>query len=87
MLFAASEGYAENHEFRADELALKYLRDAGFQPAALISVLKKLSFVAELAADRGTLIPKSHLVTSPEEIERRLGTVKALIEQIGPDEA
>lgn len=70
---ACYEGYTEKQEAEADELAIKYLYKAGYNPNSMVSVLEKLS---------KKVAPTSHLLTAKPGLERRIENIKNLVDKI-----
>jgi predicted Zn-dependent protease len=69
-------GYKEDDEIKADNLAISYLRKAGFNSEALVSVFKKLLKL------RNEYISKdyvSHLLVAKPGLEERIENANQVI--------
>lgn len=67
------EGYTEEQETKADELAIKYLYKAGYNPNSTVSVIEKLS---------KKISQTSHLLTAKPGLEKRIEHIKNLVDKI-----
>lgn len=72
------EGYTEEQETKADELAIKYSYKAGYNPNSMVSALEKLS--KEKLSKK--IAPTSHLLTAKPGLEKRIENIKNLVDKI-----
>ena len=72
------QGYENEKEMRADELAVGYLHKAGYNPHALVSVLEKFSKLRPYYEANGYY---SHIWGSFSQVEERIQNAKRIIEK------
>ena len=56
--------YPEKNEFRADQLALQYSADAGYNPGALVDILEKIEHIEKTSGERTKLLLMTHPSTA-----------------------
>lgn len=70
-------GYGKKDEIQADNLAINYLHEAGYNPAAMVSVLNKLNILRSDYIRKGYI---SHLLVAKPGLEKRIDNANSIIE-------
>jgi len=78
----ALQGYGRSNEHEADEYGLLYMKNAGYNPQAMVTMFDKLAALSGDQGDRGWF---ENLVATHPETKERIARMKTRIASYPPD--